>query len=354
MSKTVKYAVNGALIFGIGNALLNALKQYQKINENPNLEFDWSELLKSAGKGALAGGTGGAIIGGLMDIQNDSEELLNTSAILGTVIANMKLDKNNPVYKKLSRKADCIISCIEANFKNQLGGHILRIGSTEDNTALSNDFDIDISVPFKPNSFSSTAIMYDELLQFLKNEYDDKDLIKVREQKKSIGLIFSISGEDYKIDIVPYKLTAGNGNKTAGYLFIKGSSFLKNDSYTKTDISSLKSIKLSPTQQKLLISFKSWKQKHSVPISSHLLRLLILDAYDYNSGKIPRDFTKKILMVAQHISDNIMDRRIVSIENTNNILTNISQANKRDIQKKCDNLINDYSYQPNTILDYFD
>lgn len=354
MSKTVKYAVNGALIFGIGNALLNALKQHQEINENPNLEFDWSELLKSAGKGALVGGAGGAVVGGLIDMQNASEEPLNTSAILGTVISNMKLDKNNPIYKKLSSKADCLISCIEARFKNQLGGHILRIGSTEDDTALLNDFDIDISIPFKPNGFSSTATMYDELLQFLKNEYDDKDLVKIREQKKSIGLIFQISGEDYKIDVVPYKLTAGSKNKTAGYLYVNASSVFGSDSYTKTDIPSLKSINLSPTQQKLLISFKNWKQKYSVPISSHLLRLLILDAYDYNGGKIPRDFTKKILMVAQHITDNIMDRRIVSIENTNNVLTDISEANKREIQKACNNVIKDYSYQPNSLLRYFE
>jgi len=354
MSKTIKYAVNGALIFGIGNALLNALKQHQRISDNPNLEFDWSELFKSAGKGVLAGSASGALVGGVMDLQNASKEPLNTSVILSTVVANMRLDRNNPTYKKMSSKADQLISKIEINFKNQLGGHILRIGSTEDNTALSNDFDIDISIPFKPNSFSSTATMYDELLQFFKNEYNDKDLIKIREQKKSIGLIFNISGEDYKIDVVPYKLTAGNKNKTAGYLFVNSDSILGNDSYTKTDIPSLKSINLSPVQQKLLISFKNWKQKYSVPISSHLLRLLILDAYDYNSGKIPRDFTKKILMVAQHISDNIMDRRIVSIENTNNVLTDMNESKKIKIKKACENVIKDYTYHPNTILDYFE
>jgi hypothetical protein len=354
MSKTVKYAANGVLIFGIGNALINALKQHQKINDNPHLEFDWSELFKAAGKGALAGGAGGAVVGGVMDLQNASMESLNTSAILGTVVANMKLNKDDPTYKTLSRKADRLINRIEANFNNQLGGHILRIGSTEDNTALSDDFDIDVSIPFKPNSFPSTAVMYDELLQFLKNEYNDRDLVKVRTQKKSIGLIYKINGEDYKIDVVPYKLTAGNGNKTAGYLFVNSNSIFGDDSYTKTDITSLKSIRLTPVQQKLLVSFKNWKQKHSVPISSHLLRLLILDAYDWNKGNVPRDLTKIILMVVHHIGDNIMDRRIVSVENTNNVLTNIDDSTKREIKKACDKIISDYTYQPNSILDYFE
>ena len=354
MSKTVKYAVNGALIFGISNALINAIKHHQRISKNPNLKFDWSELLKAGGKGALAGGAGGAVIGGVMDLKNASEETLNTTAILSTIVANMRLDKNDPTYKKLSRKADRLISVIELNFNNQLGGHILRIGSTEENTALSDNFDIDVSIPFKPNSFSSTAVMYDELLQFIKNEYEDKDLVKVRPQKKSIGLIYQIGKENYKIDVVPYKLTKGSNNKTAGYLYINSNSIFGNDSYTKTDISSLKSIRLSPVQQKLLMSFKNWKQKFSIPISSHLLRLLILDAYDWNKGNVPRDFTKNILMVIHHIKDNIMDRKIVSVENTNNVLTDMSNSDKRLIKRACESIINDFIYQPNTILAYFE
>jgi hypothetical protein len=354
MSKTVKYAVNGAFIFGIGNALLNTLKQYQRINNNPDLEFDWLELLTSAGKGALTGGAGGAIVGGLVDIQNASEKPLNTSVILERVITNIKLDKNDPIYKKLSKKADLLVKSISENFKNQLGGHILRIGSTEDDTALLDDFDIDIGVPFRPNSFTSTSTMYDDLLQFFKIEYYDEDLIKVRGQKKSIGIIYNIEGKEHKIDIVPYKLTDDNDVNTSGYLFVNNNSIFENDSYTKTDIPTLKSIKLTNTQQKLLISFKNWKLKHNVPISSHLLRLLILDAYDFNKGNIPKNFTRKVVMIVQHIEENITDRRIVSIENTNNVLTNMSDVNKRKIKRACKNILKDYTYQPNRILDYFE
>lgn len=354
MSKSLKYAANGTLIFAIGNALINAIKQHQKITDNPDLEFDWAELLKSTGKGAIVGGVGGAVLGGVMDLKNVSEEPLNTTAILSTVVANMTLDKNDPTYKKLSRKADHLISMIELNFKNQLGGHILRIGSTEENTALSDDFDIDISISFKPNSFSSTGMMYNDLLRFIEDEYKDRDLVKIRSQRKSIGLVYRINGEDYKIDVVPYKLTKGSNNKTAGYLFVNKNSIFGNDSYTKTDILSLKSITLTPVQQKLLVSFKIWKQKKSVPISSHLLKLLILDAYDLNEGNIPRDFTKKIIMISYHIKDNIMDRRIVSVENTNNVLTDMNDSNKRVIKKACANIIDDYAYQPNSILDYFE
>lgn len=353
-NKTTKYAINGAIIFGIGNALLNALIQLNEMNDDPNKEFDWERLFKAGGKGALAGGAGGLVVGGIMDYRNGNERPLNTSAILGTLMSDMMLDKNDPTYMKLSRKAERIVNMIKSHYKNSLGGPILRIGSTEEGTALSSDFDIDISVPFSPYSFSSTGVMIEDLYNFLDEYYQDYDLIKIRQQRKSIGLIFDIDGERFKVDIVPYKLSKNSDNKTTGYLYVKADSIFEKDSYTKTDISALKSINLTPIQQKLLVGFKTWKMNYSIPISSHLLRLLILDSYEYNKGRIPRDFTKKTLMVVQHIKNNITHRRIVSVENTNNILTDMSDSDKRSIQDACKQVLDDYEYQPNSIIKYFE
>jgi hypothetical protein len=351
MSKTLKYAGNGAVIGGIGFMLINLIDQLIKIDENPELKFDWDKLLRNGVKGALVGGTTGALIGGVKDVRNNFEETLNTCALLGVTVSNIKLDKTESSYQKLSSKAEILSILVENNYKSKLGSHILRIGSTEDNTALSDEFDIDISIPFNPNSFSSTSDMYNNLLTFLKNNFHDDDLVKIRTQKKSIGLIFDIENVEYKIDMVPYKLS--NKNKTSGYLFVNNDSAFNKDSYTKTDILSLKSIKLTPVQQKLLICLKHWKRNFEVPIGSHLLKMLILDAYKDNKGKISKDFTAKLLMVVLHIRNAILFKRIVSVENKNNILTNIKESNKRKISKCCDKILDEYDYQPNSILHYF-
>ncbi len=353
MSKTLEYAGKGAAIGGAGFLLFNLFDQLIKMNENPNLKFNWEELLISSGKGALIGGGTGALIGGVKDISNTLEEPLNTNSILSVAVHKMKLNKQNGTYLKLSEKAENITNLINTNFQNKLGGHIVRIGSTEDNTALAKDYDIDISVPFAPRSYSSTAVMYNELYCFMDNTFNDPDLIKIRAQKKSIGLLFEIDGEDFKIDIVPYKLSKERGAKTEGYLFVNNHSLFKRDSYTKTDIISLKRITLSPVQQKIHIAFKTWKRNFDIPISSHLLKMLILDSYKINKGKIPRGFTDKLLMVVLHIRNEILFKRIVSVENTNNVLTNIKNSSKNKISKSCDKILDDYDYQPNTILNYF-
>jgi hypothetical protein len=352
--KLIKYSKNGVVIFGLTNAFTNAIQQINSIKENPEQKFDWLKLLEAGSKGALLGGVGGAIVGGIVDFNNAKKENLNTSAILSTVVSNIKLDKDNPIYKKLSIKANRIINDIEINFKNSLGGSPLKIGSTEDGTSLSDSFDIDISVPFSSKSFNSTSEMYNALYHYFDENYSDKDFIKLREQKKSIGIIYRINGEDYKIDVVPYKLSKKTNNAKAGYLFVNNNSLFKNDSYTKTDISSLKSIKLTPTQQKLLIVFKNWKKEYSIPISSHLLKMLIIDAFEFNKENIPRDFTKKILMIIAYIEEKIMYRRIISIENTNNVLTDFDESDKLYIKKECKKILQDYGYQPNSILKYFE
>jgi hypothetical protein len=352
--KTIKYGKKGALIFGFSSALINAIQQLNLIKKNPDEKFDWWKIAKAGGNGAIAGGVGGVIVGGIVDSNNANMKRLNTTAILSTVVSNIRLDKDNPIYKKLSLKANRIINDIEINFKNSLGGSPLKIGSTEDGTSLSGSFDIDISVPFSSKSFNSTFEMYNTLYLYFDEKYSDKDFIKLREQKKSIGIIYQINGEYYKIDVVPYKLSKTINNKTAGYLYVNNNSIFKKDSYTKTDIISLKSIKLTTIQQKLLIALKNWKKEYSIPISSHLLKILIIDAFEFNKGNIPRDLTKKILMTITYIEENIMYKRIASIENTNNVLTDFDESDKLLIKKECNNILSDYKYQPNSILKYFD
>lgn len=167
-------------------------------------------------------------------------------------------------------------------------------------------------------------------------------------------MIYRIDGEYYKIDIVPYKLSNTINNKTAGYLYVNNNSFFKDDSYTKTDIISLKSINLTPIQQKILIALKNWKKEYSIPISSHLLKILIIDAFEFNKENISRGLTEKLIMVITYIGNNIMYKRVISVENTNNVLTDFAESDKIRIKKECEKILEDFEYQPNSILEYFD
>jgi hypothetical protein len=350
MSKAINYGTNLAIIGGIGNGAINLIQQVNRMGEDPDLEFNWKSLLTAIAKGGVIGGTAGLIVGGIVDYQNSVEEQIDTDAVLFELITQMRLTKRDDEYVQLNKKADDLIRLINTNFQTQLADDLIKGGSSEKNTALRSNFDIDIYAPFKPNSYTSTRKMMDEVFSLLEKYMDYLGILRLRQQVKSIGVFYNINGKELKIDVVPYKITEKKGNKTSGYLHVRKEDFWGDSStYTKTDIHLLNNVKLNKTQEKILVALKAWKHKNELPMSSHLLQCFILEAYACNS--IPRTFSKKIVMVLEFIMNRLDISVIRSVENSNNILTNISDEDKSVIICACREVIEDYEYQPNSIVE---
>ncbi len=341
--------MQGAAWGGFLTGLVNAIIQLSEMNKNPKQKFDWRRLLIAGGKGALLGGAGGLALGAIADHNNALESPINTDLALLGLLPIVSLDKTSSTYQLLDRKASKLIEILQLKFGDKLASDPMRLGSTEKGTALADNFDIDICLPFKSDSFSSTEKMFESVLDLMKSSIGNYGIISVRDQKKSVGVIFELRGEEYKIDVVPYKITATPGNKTSGYLYVNDSN---NPTYTKTDIHKLKNFKLSDAQKKIVLLLKHWKAVNGIPLSSHLLEHLVKDAYYYN--QVPRNFTKKLVMVLRHIHANLNLAVIRSTENTNNILTDISQSKKEIIIKACKIVLDDYEYQPNSVLKHFE
>lgn len=354
MSKARKYAVQGGISVGLIKTVLNAVKQLNQIEKNPQQKFNWQELLIEAGKGMIIGGIGGGIIGAIEDHQNGLEKPLNTDSFLYAAASKLKLNKEDATYLKLQQKADLLIDLLKERYSQRLACVPFRIGSTERGTALRNKFDIDIALSFKKNSFRSTADMFDDVADFLSGKTGSYSIIKVRGQTVSVGVFVMINQREYKIDVVPKKRTSTSGKNKSGYLFVNDSNFWgDNSSYTKTDFNALINVRLTEVQKKIVVILKHWKVKNNLPLSSHLLENLVLDAYEVNRYRIPKNLTEKVIMVLRHIADNLDVAFIRSVENTNNVLTNISSESKAIIIDACIKAVQDYEYQPNSIIDTF-
>jgi hypothetical protein len=346
MNKTTKYAINGALIAGAINALINAIKQLNSMDLNPELKFDWSKLIVAAGKGAVVGGVSGMAIGAVVDYNNAQLKPINTDAHLSKLTDKIRLNKTDSRYIQLDEKAVQLSNMLIKEYGDLIQS-MPRLGSTEAGTALREKFDIDLGLNFRPSSFVSTEQMFFSVLSFLENNVGKASITRIRDQKKSVGVYVNVDGTEHKIDVVPCKLT--RGAKGAGYLYVNDNSFFGKPSYTKTNIRVLNSLRLSPTQQKIAIALKKWKEKHDLPISSHLLHNLILDAYDY-SKRIPAGLTAKVIMVLNHIANSLDVAVIRGRENTNNVITNIPESNKDVIIRVARETVEDYKYQPNSIV----
>jgi predicted nucleotidyltransferase len=188
MRKSEKYAKRGALIFAIGNSVLNYCEQIKKMNEDSSRQFDLWEFLKAAGKGAAVGGVGGFAVGYYLDKKNSEIEPVKTDPILKDIVRKVQLNKNNPTYKKLAYQAHIICKKISKEYESELKVKPQFFGSSVKGTALTENFDIDICLQFRADSFSSVRDMFDSLTDFVESLVDSDLIIKARTQKKSIGL----------------------------------------------------------------------------------------------------------------------------------------------------------------------
>lgn len=194
------------MLFGFGNAGINVIKQLDKIEDGTNLKFDWGQLLWATVKGAVTGGAGGFAFGAISDYRNSLEKPIDTDAFLFSVVDSVRLHKHDRNYKSLENKANRLLHFLHKMLEDKIAGKPIRLGSTEHGTALTNNFDIDICLTFKPDSFKSTAQMYSHLYNCLDTLVRKQSIVAARGQKKSIGVLLELRGEKRRIDIVPYKI----------------------------------------------------------------------------------------------------------------------------------------------------
>lgn len=356
MNRKTKYAINGALIGGVGTAIVDIFMQWLKHKENGtpfNWEsFDGKRTLKNLLAGAAIGGGGGFVVGAIVDEVNANTKAINTDAYLSSFALAVQADKNSSLYKLSERKCEQVIKFLEKEFADELSAVPFQWGSNAKGTAIEGKSDFDIMVRFHRNSFTVEE-MYFSVLDAFREKFYDNAIVEVIDQKKSIGLVFSLKGESVRIDVVPMRDIDSNPRNTASNLYVNNKGLFSKPSITKTDIPLQASLQLTPTQKKLIIMLKKWKTDNDVPISSYMIQLFVVKTYERNRNNIPRKLTDKLMLVLDFIAENVDTIRLVSPENTNNIVSDIPDSEKETIRRKALKVVEEYEYHPNTIQSFF-
>ncbi len=285
MKKSNNYAKNGAILLGIGNGFWNVINQLERIKNDQNLKFNWLEFIAAIGKGAIVGGVGGYALGWVLDYKNSKQKPLDLDAELNNLVNTRRLNPSDQSYNNLKLIVDTLNIELNKEFAGKIDGELITHGSTEKGTALKENYDIDIAIPFKPKSFQNSSLMFEAIKDFFENKIGEHNIVDVRKQKRSIGVYVNPGDQEFRIDFAPFKLSKYGQN--SGYLFVnKKGFFIDNSTIQKTNLKLLKSIKLSDIQKKIVVLIKDWKTKQELPLPSHLLEYLVLDAYKHNNGKL--------------------------------------------------------------------
>lgn len=342
MNKAKTYTQTGAVTFGIGNAIINAINQLNNKNKN----FDWRQLVIAAGKGALIGGTGGFVLGSIRD-----EKMTQVFSKFGTV--PNYLHKSIDYYKDdnglLLSKAEQVKVKLSQKFGDDLARTPEFHGSIAKGTNISGS-DIDIQLQFKKDS-GTLADLYYLVSDFAFDEFKDVNLEGVREQKHSIGMEFKIKNEIKRIDIVPLRQIENANNDC--YLFVNKTGFFEKPTYKKTN--SLKQLSLltfNNRERQIIKLLKVWKTENNLNIKSIYLEGIAKKAFENKS--ISNNIEKALSDVILFIASNIEYLRIVDPANSNNIISNSLTAQEKNIISQfCFKMVNEIKIDRRNVIDYF-
>lgn len=344
MNKALKYATNGALIFGIGNATINIFQQLN--NQNSNQKFDWIKFFKAFGNGAVVGGTGGFAIGLIRD-----NKMSKVIASVGNV--PKYLNKTLNYYKDdstlLLKKAEQVQNKLHSKFKNELTNYPNLNGSITKDTSIY-DSDIDIQIPFK-RGFGSIENVYNAVSDFIFEEFKDAKLEGIREQKHSIGLEFNIRNEIKRIDVVPLREVDNNSGDT--YLYVNNTGFFERPTYKKTNyLKQSKTLQFSTKEKRIIRLLKVWKVENNLKLKSIHIEFLVKKAFEKKPMSYGID--KCLLEAISFLAENIMFIKIIDPANTNNIISNsLTYKEKEKVSEFCYKMIDNITNDERNIIDYF-
>lgn len=339
MNKAIKYTINGALIFGTINALSSLVKQLNS-NEEEKV-IDWSKCFRGFGRGAFIGGAGGFVMGTIRD-NNMTKMLITAGGTAGFIKKSLNIysDTDTILPKKIKN--------IQYKINNEFGEYLSEYpsvnGSLKKGTAIHSS-DVDIQVKFNRDTESIKNIR-SEVESYLNKEFYDRNLIEVRSQNHSVGLIYDIKGTKKRIDIVPMR-EVENGKGDA-YIYST-----KNNSIKKTNAKKqLGKLKLTEKQKQIIRLLKGWKIDNNLKFPSIFIEHVVNRAFKENY--IPRTIDKALLFVIEYISNNITHIKIIDPANTNNIISEtLSYSDKVYLRDFCYEMINDVNKDKRNIIDYF-
>ena len=342
MNKSIKYGTGGALLFGTGNAFLNAVNQM-----NSKEEFDWGRFFKAFGKGALFGGAVGFTFGVFRD-KKMTKVLEETAGISGYLNHKLKACRDESAKDTLE-KANHLREQLHKKFGKQLAEYPTLHGSAVKGLSIEGS-DVDVQVAFKQNT-GTIANVYEMVNDFCADEYNDNSLTAIRSQKHSVGLTFKIANKDQRIDVVPLRQVNNGTGDT--YLFVSNSSLFGSPTYKKTNPKKqLAAFKFTLKQKKIIKLLKAWKIENCISIKSMHLEYLVDKAF--KSTKMPSNIDKCLLEVIKFIGNNITTLRFVDPGNSNNIISNtLTPLQKINIKDYCFKMLDNIHKDERNIMDYF-
>lgn len=235
----------------------------------------------------------------------------------------------------------------------------MNSGSMAKHTATNIKFDMDVIEPFKHSSFDTLQGMFDDVFDFLNDEY--KDNATVRKQKVSIGLEFPKEEGDespIQVDVVPGReLSDEDYNKThdLNLCFNEDHWGFKKGTSQKTNIKKqIDHISGKKSERQVIRLLKIWKKHKEKKYKSFMLELFTIKALDGYNGD--NHLWDRLKYTMEYIRDHVEDKSFHLYDpgnGNNDVLSSMSDIDRSSLHSDMDSMLINIENDNETFLPYY-
>ncbi|MEL6439072.1 MAG: nucleotidyltransferase [Cyanobacteria bacterium J06621_8] len=276
---------------------------------------------------------------------------------LQNVLNSNKFSHIDNLIDKYKEKRDEVKEELKNNYQSNIYNP-LNSGSFAKHTAINSKFDLDIVVSFKKAAFETLQEMFDDVFEFLNENYNDK--ADIRKQKVSIGIEFfpDKDGDIISLDIVPGRELNqdqySEDKKINLYVNLLYGT-LQKKTYIQTNIQAqIDHIKAKENERKVIRLLKIWKNSNQESYKSFLLELLTIKAFDKED--IKGNLWEKLKLVMQYIKNNITDEEFTLKDpgnSNNNVIETLETWERQFLFQKMNIIINSIKSNEDNLKIYF-
>lgn len=276
----------------------------------------------------------------------------NKADYLGSVLETHKMKHIDVLFDKFKEKRKEIKEKLEGMYEEKIYSPF-NSGSYAKHTAINSKFDLDLVVPFKRNSFSTIEEMFNDVFEFLNEEY--KGLAYVRKQKVSIGVEFyrDTDGDTIQIDVVPGRELSKDAYPEDYYLNININTF--DGTYTQTNIQAqIDNIKGKQDARQIIRLLKIWKYQKNKDFKSFFMELIVIKSFD--NKIVSGNLWEKLKIVLEYIKDEITKENFTLKDpgnSSNDISKTLDTYQKNSLKNDFQNILDDVELNEENLKKYF-
>lgn len=277
---------------------------------------------------------------------------------LNDVIESHKMSHIQTFVDKVKEKRDEIKEKLSEHYGSDKYSS-LNSGSMAKHTATNIKFDIDVVEPFKHSSFTTLETMFNDVYNFLNEEYGEQ--ATVRKQKVSVGIEFPKEAEDagpIQIDIVPGRELNDDAYPDTHDLnlyFNEDHWGFKKGSRQKTNIyQQIEYIKGKADERKIIRLLKIWKKHHSKDYKSFMLELFCIKALESYTGK--NEIWERLKYTMEYIRDNVEKETFCLTDpgnSSNNVLSTMDSFKRTSLKNEMVNMLSNIEANDSCFLPYY-